>query len=79
MACGPRFWVSAPVIVVVIAVLTPAASQGGQVGPAQSWSPPRTPDGQPDIQGVWTNFDSTPFEAPSAEVWKDLDALAIWF
>ena len=23
----------------------------------------RTPDGQPDIQGIWINFDSTPFEA----------------
>lgn len=27
----------------------------------------RTPDGQPDLQGVWVNFDSTPFEAPSAQ------------
>jgi hypothetical protein len=25
--------------------------------------PPRTPDGQPDIQGKWVNFDETPFEA----------------
>jgi len=24
----------------------------------------RTPDGQPDLQGTWVNFDSTPFEAP---------------
>src|SRR5687768_424943 len=30
----------------------------------QTWTPPRTPDGQPDIQGTWTNFDSTPFETP---------------
>ncbi len=22
-----------------------------------------TPDGQPDLQGTWVNFDSTPFEA----------------
>jgi hypothetical protein len=28
------------------------------------WTQPRTPDGQPDIQGIWINFDSTPFEAP---------------
>src|SRR5262249_39807320 len=27
------------------------------------WTPAsRTPDGQPDLQGVWTNFDSTPME-----------------
>ena len=24
-------------------------------------------------------FDNTPLEAPSAEAWKDLDALALWF
>ena len=31
---------------------------------AQKWQPGRTPDGQPDIQGTWINFDATPFEAP---------------
>jgi len=32
--------------------------------PAEStYVPPRTPDGQPDIQGTWVNFDETPFEA----------------
>jgi hypothetical protein len=27
------------------------------------WTPGRTPDGQPDLQGTWINFDATPFEA----------------
>jgi hypothetical protein len=31
---------------------------------AQTWKQGRTPDGQPDLQGIWINFDSTPFEAP---------------
>jgi hypothetical protein len=31
---------------------------------AQKWTQGRTPDGQPDIQGIWVNFDNTPFEAP---------------
>jgi hypothetical protein len=31
---------------------------------AQKWTQGRTPDGQPDIQGTWVNFDSTPFETP---------------
>jgi len=31
-----------------------------------TWTPTRTPDGQPDLQGMWVNFDSTPFEADTA-------------
>jgi hypothetical protein len=34
---------------------------------AQKWTPGRTPDGQPDIQGTWLNFDSTPFEASTGQ------------
>ena len=26
------------------------------------WTPSRTPDGQPDMQGIWTNYTNTPFE-----------------
>ena len=37
------------------------------VAAAQGWAPKRTPDGQPDIQGTWVNFDSTPFEAPTGK------------
>jgi len=33
---------------------------------AQKWTAGRTPDGQPDLQGIWLNFDSTPFETPVA-------------
>ena len=34
---------------------------------AQKWTPGKTPDGQPDIQGIWINFDSTPFESPAPQ------------
>lgn len=33
-------------------------------GLCQSWTAPRTPDGQPDLQGYWTNATITPFERP---------------
>ena len=44
-------------IAAVMGVLAAAPS-------AQTWKQGRTPDGQPDLQGIWLNFDSTPFEAP---------------
>jgi len=31
---------------------------------ADNWVAPKTPDGQPDIQGTWTNATITPFERP---------------
>ncbi len=31
---------------------------------AANWVAPKTPDGQPDIQGTWTNATITPFERP---------------
>lgn len=35
---------------------------------ANTWTAPRTPDGQPDLQGIWTNATLTPFERPA--VWE---------
>src|ERR1700740_2112374 len=31
---------------------------------AKSYAPPRTSDGQPDLQGVWANNNATPLERP---------------
>jgi hypothetical protein len=33
---------------------------------AKAWSAPRTPDGHPDLQGVWTNATLTPVERPAS-------------
>jgi hypothetical protein len=32
---------------------------------AQNWKPPRTLDGQPDLQGTWTNATLTPLQRPA--------------
>ena len=34
------------------------------VGAPPAWTPPRTPDGHPDLQGIWTNATITPLERP---------------
>ena len=30
----------------------------------QDWDMPRTPDGQPDMQGIWSNASQTPLVRP---------------
>src|SRR6476660_6634040 len=37
---------------------------GIAAGQAKKYTPPRTPDGQPDLQGFWTNNSYTPLERP---------------
>src|SRR6266550_2273687 len=41
----------------------PAAAQSRAPSP-KKWTAPRTPDGHPDLQGIWTNATITPFERP---------------
>jgi hypothetical protein len=48
-------------------VASAANAQGNAARTSKTWAPSRTADGQPDLQGTWVNFDSTPFEAPGAE------------
>src|ERR1700722_4489323 len=47
------------VAAIVAASIAPAATP-----PGKAWVSPKTPDGQPDLQGVWTNATITPFERP---------------
>jgi hypothetical protein len=50
---------------IVIAMLFAAfAATAAQQESSKNWTQPRTPDGQPDLQGTWTNYTSTPFEVP---------------
>jgi hypothetical protein len=45
--------------------LTSIAPVEGQSKP-KNWTAPRTPDGKPDLQGVWTNATLTPLERPAS-------------
>ena len=69
-----RFLVSVSGLIALIAVMLsatmPAAGQATAAAPgasrtsARAYTAPRTPDGQPDLQGFWTNTTYTPLERP---------------
>jgi hypothetical protein len=46
-----------------VLLTTPVGGQSRPVG-ASKWQAPRTPFGQPDLQGIWSNATITPFERP---------------
>src|ERR1700693_4414277 len=47
---------------------TPAVKAGaastGSAAAKSTWTPARTPDGQPDLQGIWANNSITPLQRP---------------
>src|SRR3954454_23692566 len=49
----------AKALFVVAVLLSPVFAQ------AETYRAPRTPFGQPDLQGVWTNVSLTPLERPA--------------
>jgi hypothetical protein len=51
----------------VPATAQPAAAAAGNAG----WAVPRTPDGQPDLQGVWDYRTATPLERPAQFAGKE--------
>src|SRR5438067_13751755 len=57
---------SALVLTIVSAAgqATTTASKAPAAAVNGTWNPARTPDGQPDLQGVWTNNTVTPLQRP---------------
>jgi hypothetical protein len=49
------------------------AAQSGSTTSASGWKAPRTADGRPDLQGVWSNNSVTPMTRPPQ--WKDKASL----
>ena len=49
-------------VVLACGTLLQAAPQSDRKAAGKTWTVSRTPDGQPDLQGMWSNYDTTPFE-----------------
>ncbi len=60
-----RLRLNASVAAMSLLAVAPAPGQTAKAAKtAKSWTLPRTPDGQPDLRGYWTNSTLTPLERP---------------
>ena len=51
-----------PAVVIALSITAGCIGSSAKSEAAAGWTAPRTPDGQPDLQGMWTNYTGTPFE-----------------
>jgi hypothetical protein len=59
--CIPLY-VLATTLTAVVPFAGQVPSSSAQKTPAKTWTVPRTPDGKPDLQGIWNNATLTPLE-----------------
>ena len=71
-------YLSALLVVISVVLLVPGlvasqASEGSQAKAvaADTWTPPRTPDGHPDLQGIWDFRTITPLQRPDKLAGKE--------
>jgi hypothetical protein len=64
-----RLILSAGALALTFTVFLPAQTPAAK-STSKNWTVPRTPDGKPDLQGVWTNATLTPLERPAAMAGK---------
>src|SRR6266852_6407797 len=60
------------VIIPAAGQATTATAKAKTAAAVKSWTPPRTPDGQPDLQGIWSNATLTPLERPAQLAGKEV-------
>ena len=60
-------------VIVTVATTFAQSSNKYSTDPAPGYQVPRTPDGKPDLQGVWGNNSVTPMTRPRQ--WKDKTTL----
>lgn len=79
MKFQPLSWTVLAVLVLLVPFEIAAQAPGAKGNPAgkisaaksTTWTPPRLPDGRPDLSGFWSNNTVTPFERPAALAGKE--------